>query len=411
MFKRKNKESKKKSILIITERFYPEEFGINDLVLSWQQKGYKVFVLTQTPSYPFDKVYDGYKNKLFQKEVWEDIVIYRIFTVLGYKKKLFLKIWHYIEFSFLASIVSLFIFRKFSKVFVYQIGPLTQIIPGMVLKLLFRKKLYLWILDLWPESVFAYGFKHNKLSSFLLNLFVKLSYFSTDAIFVSCKGFIDRVKALSPGAKLIFAPQWAPLNLNFDNISPREELKKCFNFTFAGNIGKVQNLENIIKGFALIHPGKKAILNIVGDGSNLSNLKLLVENEKIKNVVFHGKRPLVEMPEWFAGSDVLIISLLDKPVFSLTVPAKFQAYLTANKPIFCIMNGEVASIVKKNDIGIISKPDDIMDIKNGFEHFIDLDIDSLRGVARNTEKLLENEYQFDKIMKAFTDEMFFDISS
>ena len=36
---------KNKSVLIITERFYPEEFGINDLAQVWQTKGYEVLGL------------------------------------------------------------------------------------------------------------------------------------------------------------------------------------------------------------------------------------------------------------------------------------------------------------------------------------------------------------------------------
>ncbi|MFA7184994.1 MAG: hypothetical protein WC082_08885, partial [Victivallales bacterium] len=95
---KEKRKSREKSILVITERFHPEEFGINELALYWKQKGYNVYVLTQAPSYPFDKVYSDYKNRLFHKEVWEGIVIYRIFTVLGYKKNVLLKIWHYIQF-------------------------------------------------------------------------------------------------------------------------------------------------------------------------------------------------------------------------------------------------------------------------------------------------------------------------
>ncbi|MFA7186076.1 MAG: glycosyltransferase family 4 protein, partial [Victivallales bacterium] len=309
----------------------------------------------------------------------------------------------------LSSIVSLFIFPKFSRIFVYQVGPLTQIVPGIVLKLLFRKKLYLWVLDLWPESVFAYGFKSGGLSSLLLNTFVKTSYFFTDTVFVSCRGFIDKIKATNPGTEIVFASQWAPLNLCLTDTAPKSELKGRFNFTFAGNVGKVQNLENVIRGFALTPKSDNVRLNIVGDGSNLSSLQALVEDEKIDNVVFHGRRPVTEMPEWFEGSHVLIISLIDKPIFSLTVPAKFQAYLTADKPIFCIMNGEVAETVEKHKIGIVSKPDDIGDIKKGFEHFINLDEASFRGIEKNMKKLLEEDYDFDKIMETFTSKIFPDV--
>ena len=83
--------NKNNRILIIGERFYPEEFGINDLALEWKNRGYKVSVLTQVPSYPHDKIFDGYKNKLYQKDSWNDITIYRVFSLLGYQKSLLKK--------------------------------------------------------------------------------------------------------------------------------------------------------------------------------------------------------------------------------------------------------------------------------------------------------------------------------
>ena len=55
-----------KKILLIAENFYPEEFGINDLVFELKSRGHDVIVLTQTPSYPFDKAFAGYKNKIFK---------------------------------------------------------------------------------------------------------------------------------------------------------------------------------------------------------------------------------------------------------------------------------------------------------------------------------------------------------
>jgi hypothetical protein len=44
-------------------------------------------------------------------------------------------------------------------------------------------------------------------------------------------------------------------------------------------------------------------------------LKNIVKEENIRNVFFWGRRPLKEMPEWFEGSDVLIISLMTSQFF------------------------------------------------------------------------------------------------
>ena len=398
---------KNNSVLIITERFYPEEFGINDLAQAWQAKGYQVAVLTQLPSYPFDKVYEGYENKLFQTEKWRGIKIYRVFSLMGYKKGMILKILNYLCFAFFASLVSLFIGKRYDRLFVYHTGPLTQAIPAVLIKKIFGNKFYIWTLDIWPDTVYAYGFKKRALSKKLLDSFVKIVYKNCETVFVSCKGFKQKIQKYVPDARIIFSPQWAPDDLNFDRVTPHDSLKRGFNFTFAGNIGKVQNLENVIRGFALAAKSNNEIkLNIIGDGSNLENLKNIVKEENIGNVFFWGRKPLKEMPRWFEGSDVLIISLIDQPIFSLTVPAKFQAYLASGKPIFCVMKGEVADLTINNKIGFVAQPDNIDDIKAGFEKFLSAPKQELQAFGSNMKSLLGNEFDRNKIIGQMTEDIF-----
>ena len=45
-------------LLILTERYFPEEFLINDLVSEWKNRGYEIEVLTQVPSYPRDAIFE-----------------------------------------------------------------------------------------------------------------------------------------------------------------------------------------------------------------------------------------------------------------------------------------------------------------------------------------------------------------
>lgn len=398
---------KTNNVLVITERFYPEEFGINDLVQVWQNKGHEVAVLAQAPSYPFDKVYQGYKNKIFQTENWKGIKINRVFSLMGYKKNVFLKVLNYLCFAFFASLVSLFIGKKYSRVFVYHIGPLTQAIPAVLIKKIFGNKFYIWTLDLWPDSVYAYGFKKRAFSGKLLDLFVKTIYKNCERVFVSCKGFKKKIEKYVSDAQITFSPQWVPDDLNFDQAIPHESLKEGFNFTFAGNIGKVQNLENVIRGFGLAAKSNDQIkLNIIGDGSNMETLKNIVKEENFANVYFWGRKPLKEMPRWFEASDVLIISLTDKPIFSLTVPAKFQAYLASGKPIYCVMKGEVADLVINNKIGFVAQPNNIDDIKAGFEKFLSAPKQELQTFGSNMKSLLANEYDRYKIIEQMTEEVF-----
>jgi glycosyltransferase involved in cell wall biosynthesis len=398
---------KNKSMLIITDRFYPEEFGINDLARAWQAKGYEVAVLTQAPSYPSDKVYEGYKNKFFQRETWQDIKIYRVFSLMGYTKGVVLKVMNYLCFAFFASLVSLFIGKKYNRVFVYHTGPLTQAIPAVVIKKIFNNKIYIWTLDIWPDTVYAYGFKKRAILRKILDSFVEIVYKNCATVFVSCKGFKRKIEKYVPDVKITFSPQWVPDDLNFENVTRHESLKEGFNFTFAGNIGKVQNLENVIRGFALAAKScNKIKLNIVGDGSNLENLKRIVKEENIAKVYFWGRRPLKEMPKWFEGSDILIISLIDEPIFSLTVPAKFQAYLASGKPIYCVMKGEVADLIINNNLGFVAQPDDINDIRSEFENFLNTPKNKLQIFGNNMQTLLRKEYDRNKIIQQMTEQVF-----
>jgi glycosyltransferase involved in cell wall biosynthesis len=398
---------KNKNILVIAERFYPEEFGINDLVQAWQQKGYKVAVLTQAPSYPFGKIYEGYKNKLFQAEKWKGIRIYRIFSLMGYKENVLLKILNYLCFVFLLSFAVLFLGKRYGKIFVYQTGPLTQAIPAVFAGKIFRKSIYMWTLDLWPDTVYAYGFKKTKFLSKFLDLLVTVIYKNCQKIFVSCKGFGDKIKNYASGADIFFAPQWPPDDFSFVKNDLSISLKEGFHFTFAGNIGKVQNLENVIEGFSLVNQSRgKLQLNIIGDGSNLENLKEKVNNKNINDVFFWGRQPLKDMPGWFKASDVLIISLIDKPIFSLTVPAKFQAYLVSGKPIYCIMNGEARDLVVENNIGFAADPNNIAEIKEGFEKFLKIPKQNLQSFKRNAGILLRDKFDKTKVIEHMTEEIF-----
>src|SRR5690606_30672634 len=141
------------------------------------------------------KVFPGYKNKLYQKTYYQNIPIHRIPVIEGYQKSKVIKILNYLSFVFFASIVALIIGRKFDRVFVYQTGPLTVALPGVLINKLYGSNLTIWTQDLWPDTVYAYGFKSHRLLDFMLDKLVKLVYNSSDQIVVSCKGFTPKINS------------------------------------------------------------------------------------------------------------------------------------------------------------------------------------------------------------------------
>jgi glycosyltransferase involved in cell wall biosynthesis len=222
-------------------------------------------------------------------------------------------------------------------------------------------------------------------------------YKNVDSIAVSGKGFESK---LTPHVRkdLIFhyLPNWAD---DLDNNLTSKNLgksKEATHFTFAGNIGKVQNLENIVNAFCLLsreYQGKSQ-LNIIGDGSNLDNLKLLANNNP--NIIFHGKKQRSDMASYYKASDFLIISLIDKPIFSVTVPAKTQTYIAAKKPILAIINGDTASIIQDNNLGLCADPSKIDAISTLFQRCIDMSQTEIQNFSNENDRLLATIFNKEK---------------
>jgi len=112
------------------------------------------------------------------------------------------------------------------------------------------------------------------------------------------------------------------------------------------------------------------------------------------NIVFHGKKPRDEMVRYYKASDFLIVSLVDKPIFKVTVPAKTQTYIAAKKPIIAIINGDTADIIKDNNLGFVASPSDVRGIKNVFIKSINMGKDDLLQFTENCDRL--NEEVFNK---------------
>lgn len=393
--------TKNKKILIVTECFYPEEFKINDIALSWKNKGYDIDVLTLVPTYPFGKVFSNFKNTFFRKENYQDINIFRVYAITGYRDSAFKKKMKYLNFMILGSIIAILKGRKYDYIFGFNLGALTDMLPVVLIKKLYKKRTTLWVQDIWPDSLYAYGFKKNKILHNILNIFVKFIYRNIDAIAISSKGFETKLAHYTKkDINFHYLPNWSD-NLDISSLAEKvDETNKVVNFTFAGNIGKLQNLENIISAYSSLSDEcqKKSQLSIVGDGSNLAKLKILAKNNS--NIIFYGRQPSSKMSEYYNNSDFLIVSLINDPLFSALIPSKTQTYIAAKKPILAIINGETANIVKDNNLGLYADPSNIKDISKLFKKCIEMNKEERENFINRNDYLLQTVFNKEKIIES-----------
>ena len=349
-------------ILYVSQYFYPETFRGNDILFDLVSKGHDVTVLTGKPNYPLGFFYKGYKFWGIQNEQIHGANVIRIPTIprgKGGAARLILNYFSFILFSFFPARFK--VDTDFDIIFVQQLSPVMMALPAIwALKRNKKAKLYLWVLDLWPESVTSTSGFSNRFVIGLLDKVVKYIYSKSDYILVSSKLFEESIKLRSDNKRIMYFPNWAESLYENPEIKKDLELPVLpngFNIMFAGNIGEAQDFETILKAANLT---KTESINwvLIGDGRKLNWVKSQVKDNYLHNVYIFGRYPIEKMPAFFQSADVMLLTLKKSTISELTVPAKLQAYMASGKIILGAINGEAKSIINNNNIGLASESGD-----------------------------------------------------
>lgn len=381
-------------VLIVTQYFLPENFKGNDIAFELQKRGYDVTVLTGIPNYPKGDFFEGYNYFKKRRENINGVKVIRTFLIPRGKNTATFLFLNYFSWAFFASlyVVYLSIFKKFDRIIVQQLSPVTMGLPAIIYKKLRKTPVYFWVLDLWPESLTAAGGINNKKILWAFTKIVQFLYRNSDKILISSKGFRESIiKKGDFAEKITYFPNWADLALTENTEKTQTpKLNKKFKIMFAGNIGTAQDLDTVLEAFKLLKEQNISTIQllILGDGREKSRLESWVKEQKLNDIIqFLGKKPIETMPQYFAEADCMLVSLKDEPIFNLTLPAKIQAYMSQRKPIIAVMNGEGYDTILEADCGFSVKAGDAQALASAI-----INISALNPEIRN--KLGENGYQY-----------------
>ena len=327
-------------ILIISQHFYPENFKINDIAFFLKKNGYDVTVLTSKPNYPEGKFFKGYNFFNKNTEIIKGVKIIRVPTIPRLNGGAFGLILNYLSYLFFVFFTFVFkIKNKYDLIFAVLLTPVTSLLPMIWIKKRFKIPVILWVLDLWPDSFYANThFRINLVSKIIENISDQV-YNNSDSIFISSNYFRKPIiKRLNSLKKISFFPNWAEdvfYNKITDTSLSKFTYPKGFNIVFTGNIGESQGFEDIVEA-AKITSNTSLNWILIGNGRKINWIKQQIADHNIKNIYLPGSYPLNSMPYYLSLADCLLITLKKDKVFSNTLPAKLQPYLTSGKPILVI---------------------------------------------------------------------------
>lgn len=351
-------------VLIISQYFHPEEFKINDLARELVGRGHSVSVLTGKPNYPKGEYFQGYEYAGVMKEDYFGAEVIRVpLRKRGSGGALNL-VRNYLSYVVNANRYIRRHRMAFDVMICFGTSPVTQAFPMICCKKRYGGKTMLWVQDLWPESVTAAGGVKNRIVLGVLEKMVTWIYERCDVLMVQSEGFRESI--LSKGdfdKKIVFVPNWAEnLYLEKRPVEPEaveRMMPKGFRVMFAGNIGEAQDVESIVRAAdeTRIIPEIKWV--IVGDGRAKARMEELVNKLGLaETVIFVGRHPMEQMPTFFACADVMLVSLKDEYIFSLTVPCKTQSYMASGKPIVSMLNGEGKKLIEEAKCGLTASSGD-----------------------------------------------------
>ncbi|MGL5820930.1 MAG: glycosyltransferase family 4 protein [Sarcina sp.] len=390
-------------ILVITQHFWPEEFRINDICEGLVNDGYEVDVIAGIPNYPKGKFFDGYSLFKKRKEVYKDkINVIRVPTIPRGTGFVQLAL-NYFSYMFFGSIEVLkHLNKEYDRVFVFQVSPITLAIPGMLMSKLKKIKSIIYVQDLWPESFFTIKKSDNKILKALLNKLCRFVYTYFDTVLITSRGFKDILMEKGVKAeRIVYFPQWA--EDFYSKFDGEVEKSEQFVLTFAGNVGKAQSVDTIIRAADYAKQLRSNLdikWQILGEGSEFENSKNLVEELHLDKAYFEflGRKPAVTMPKYFAESDALIVTLTNEKLFNVTLPAKVQSYMAAAKPILSAISGEGKKIIEEAQCGLTCEAGDYKKLAENAIKLSEMTIKERVEMAKNAKSYFNNNFTRKKLL-------------
>lgn len=384
-------------ILVVCQYYYPEPFRVTDICEEFVKRGHDVTVVTGLPNYPMGQIYEGYRKCEKRNEIIKGVKVYRCFTI-GRKHGAICRFLNYYSFAFSSTRYVKKLENDYDVVFVNQLSPVMMARAGIKYKKLHGKKLVLYCLDLWPESLVAGGIKRG---SIIYKYFHKVSekiYKQADKILITSKSFRKYFEDEFGIVDIEYLPQYA--EAIFTPEKCKKEPDEYMDLLFAGNLGAAQSVDTIIETARLTQDVENLRWHIIGDGSEYEKLKKKAEG--LKNVFFYGREPLEEMPKYYAMADAMLVTMQNDPVLSLTLPGKVQSYMAAGKPIIGAIDGETQLIINDANCGICGEAENAQQLADNVRQFIGDMVDSY---AKNSLAFYEQYFDKDKFIDTLIEQL------
>ncbi len=221
-----------------------------------------------------------------------------------------------------------------------------------------KKKFIYYCMDINPEIGIITGDLNNKIINGIMFTLDKWTCKNSSKVIVHSNSMkislLDRGNLKRKNIEIINSFTVPKKNLIVNsNTTRKKNNQNDISIIYAGNIGRFQGLDKVIRNFAQIKDYKDIKLTILGEGEEKE--KLIMLSKKLKaNIVFRDHVSYEESKEIIKKADLGLISLIPF-VHKYAYPSKLMSYLEQGIPILGIIeeDSDLARDILRNKAGYV----------------------------------------------------------
>jgi UDP-N-acetylmuramyl pentapeptide phosphotransferase/UDP-N-acetylglucosamine-1-phosphate transferase/glycosyltransferase involved in cell wall biosynthesis len=379
------------NILFFSHYFPPEGNApasrVHALCRHWLRSGQHVRVVTCAPNVPDGRVYEGYRNALWQRQAVDGIDTVRVWTYLAANQGTTRRILNFLSYMLSATLAGLFarrpdvIIATSPQFFCGWAGALVSWLRGVPFILEIR--------DLWPESIVTVGAMRNRHLVRALEWLELRLYAAATHIVTVGDGYREQLcRKGVPAAKISVISN----GVDQDAFSPRPadaalrqrwQLDGRFVCAYVGTIGMASGLDVVLRAARRLAARQRTDIHflIVGDGAVRAELAAEAAQQGLTNVTFTGRLDKGLIPSTLASVDVCLVHLKKRDLFTTVMPSKIFEAAAMAKPIILGVEGHAAALVRRAGCGICIEPENDTELATALEGLAD---DPARAAALGT---------------------------
>ena len=270
--------------------------------------------------------------------------------------------------------------------------------------------------DLWPEELFTVGkVKENSLFGKALSRLERNIYIKSDAVVFTKEGDVDHIKEmkwdLEQGGKIdlkkcyyvnngVDFDEWNK-NLKENRYLIRKRNDRKFYVGYAGSIRPMNSIDFIIESAELLKDKKSIVFCIAGSGSLLEDMKKLVKEKRLKNVIFTGYLDKKFVPSFLSQMDLNIL-VYSNSMYNWSrgnSSNKLFEYMATGKPVISTVHMGY-SLINRYECGVELDEYNPENLANAILKFKSMDKDTYSKYCKNSESA-SKDFDFDKLSLIF----------